>query len=92
MPKVTNNTRETIDFTVGPGDAGGQAETESIAAGETKTMSVGLDNVQFRTWAHMGAITVEGTSVSKLDEEVAGEFPAVNEPAPKRRGGRRRKA
>jgi|SRR5215213_3754182 len=101
MTRVTNNTRETIDFTVGPGSKG-IPETESIAAFETKTMSLTTEHAQFRTFAFMGAITIEGAAASKLDEEVAAASPAVNdqEPGPdpqatnqpRRRGGRRRKA
>jgi hypothetical protein len=94
--KVTNNTRETLDFVVPGTNNKGVADTVSIAPNETKSLSLESDHAVLNTYALMGAVTIEGASQKKIEAAVAAGAPEVSEeiatePKP-RRGGRRRKA
>jgi len=99
MPKVTNLTTATQDFPVKGGGAGkdGSSKTVSIAAGETENIDLDLDHGYVKGFIAIGAIVVSGTKPDDLDYEVATGLAPEEEavaasPAPKRRGGRRRKA
>lgn len=58
MAKITNLTRETLNFITGIEN--GFAVTESIAGGETKEIRVDADDAQFKGRILAGVISVEG--------------------------------
>ena len=99
MPKVTNMTTQTLDFPAKGGGTNkdGSGKTVSIAAGETENIDLDLDHGFVKGFIAMGAIVVSGTKPDDLEYEVATglapeEEAVADSPAPKRRGGRRRKA
>jgi hypothetical protein len=58
MPRLTNRTRETIDFIV-KGDAkDGVPPTESLAPGETRNINA-IDNATYRGRLASGMVDVE---------------------------------
>jgi hypothetical protein len=60
MPRLTNNTRETIDFIVKGAPKDGVPPTESIAPGETRDIEA-VDNATYKGRIAAGAITVGAT-------------------------------
>lgn len=58
MAKITNLTRETLNFITGIRD--GAAATESLKGGETKEIAVDLHDAQLRGRILSGVIAIEG--------------------------------
>ena len=98
MPKVTNTTDSNLDFPAKGGGAAkdGSSKTVSIAARETDNIDLDMDHGYVKGFIAAGAIVVAGTAPDDLEYSVATglapEEEAAVSPAPKRRGGRRRKA
>jgi hypothetical protein len=90
MVKVTNLTREGIDFVVGPGK-GGVPETQDLAGGATDNIAIDMNSAHVRGLIFAGAIEVSGSDFKKVVTAVADEPSAAEVPA-KRRGGRPRKS
>ncbi len=57
MPRLTNNTRETVDFVVKGTAKDGVPPTESLAPGETRDIDA-IDNAAFKGRVVSGLITV----------------------------------
>jgi hypothetical protein len=58
MAKITNLTRETLNFVTGIEN--GVAITDSIAGGETKDVRVDADDAQFKGRVLAGVISIDG--------------------------------
>ncbi len=58
MAKITNNSRETLNFITGVKD--GNAITESLKAGETRAIDVHPSDAQVNGRRLAGLITIEG--------------------------------
>ncbi len=71
MAKVTNNTREKMDFVVGAKD--GEPITENLAAGETRDLDIDLESATVKGRLASGLITVATTSRQRA---VKSETPA----------------
>lgn len=75
MARVTNLTRETMDFIVGRGKDG-VPETSSLAPGETREIDVSRDG-RTRARQRAGAIAIDGDSGKPLRtvQTLSGELP-----------------
>lgn len=61
MPKITNNTREVIDFIVKGNAKDGVPPTESLKPGETRDIDA-VDNATYQGRVFAGAVTVVGAT------------------------------
>jgi len=65
MTKITNNTRETMSFTVAGNPKDGHPQTDSVEPGETKDLDVDLESAQVKGRILAGAITVPAATARK---------------------------
>jgi len=61
VPKITNNTREVMDFIVKGAAKDGVPPTDSLKPGETRDIDA-VDNATYQGRVLAGAITVAGTA------------------------------
>lgn len=71
MVKITNNTREVMDFNVPGNPKDGVPHTESLAPGETRDVDVDTESAQFRGRVLAGAITVPSRQAAKVETAAA---------------------
>lgn len=73
MTKITNNTRQTLDFVVAGKAKDGVPPTKSIEPGETADLDVDVNRSQFRGRVLSGAITVSQAVADKAAAAATGD-------------------
>lgn len=72
--KITNNTRETMSFTLNGKAKDGNSPTDSIEPGETKDLDVDAESAQVKGRIFAGAISVPAKIAEKVEASVAADL------------------
>lgn len=72
MPRLTNNTRENVDFVVNGPAKDGVPPTESLAPGETRDVDA-VDNASLKGRIASGMVTIGAASIAPSASKVSGK-------------------